>query len=87
MFWWGTKTVFHCDQHMNQQAVASSSSDKDALGSCCFCESFSFNAKSAIGIDSNANAISSTNDNDVVNSSQDMCTFAQQTLKITRKNA
>ena len=77
MFWWFAKKGFHCDQRVNQHTVVSSCVDEDVLDLCCFSGSFSFNAKSATGIDSSADAISSANDNAIVNSLQDTCTFTQ----------
>ena len=60
-----------CDQCANQQAVASLCDDKDVLESCYFSGSFSFNSKSAAGINSNFDATSSENDNAIANLLQD----------------
>ena len=71
------KTGFCCDQRANQQTVVFLCADEDVLDSCCFSGSFSFNAKSAAGINSNADSMPSANDNDIANSLQDSCSFAQ----------
>ena len=71
------KIGFCCDQHANQQTIDSSCADEVVLDPCCFSGSFSFNAKSATCIDSNADTMSSANDNAIVNSLQETCTFVQ----------
>ena len=77
MLWWCAKTGFYCDQQVNQQTVASSCADEDVLDSCYFSRRVSFDSKSAVGIDSNDDGMSSTNDNIIANSFKCTCTFTQ----------